>query len=196
MKNELEKLKQKALKCKACELHKFRKKVVFGEGNEKARIMLLGLGPGYWENVKGKPFVGPAGKLLDLLLNLAGLKREEIYITNIVKCFPPNNSPSKEQVKKCTKLYLEKQIEIIKPEIIITLGNLATEWAFEKFSLNLKPMNKIHGKVFETKNKYVKFIIPMYHPASALRNPGLRKTLVEDWKKLKNFLEVKFLCSQ
>ncbi len=189
MKKELAALERKVFSCRACGLWKYRKKAVFGEGDENARIMLIGLGPGYWENVKGKPFVGPAGKLLDSLLALAGLERERIYITNIVKCFPPNNSPSKEQVKICTSLYLERQMELISPKVVIPLGNLASEWVFGKYSLKQAPMHKIHGKIFEVKGSKVNFIIPMYHPASALRNPGLRKTLVEDWKRIREFLQ-------
>jgi len=188
MREKLAELERKAKHCKLCSLWRFRKKAVFGEGDEHARIMLLGLGPGYWENVKGRPFVGPAGKLLDSLLAAANLKREELYITNVVKCFPPNNSPGEEEVKICTKNYLEKQIEIIKPEIIITLGNLATEWVFKKCKLKTAPMSKIHGSVFLCGGNAVKYVIPMYHPAAALRNPGLRKILLEDWKSIKNFL--------
>ncbi len=190
MKKELAVLEDKVFSCKACGLWKYRKKAVFGEGDENAKIMLIGLGPGYWENIKGKPFVGPAGKLLDSLLSFAELKREKLYITNIVKCFPPNNSPSQEQVKICTSLYLERQIEIISPKVIIPLGNLASEWVFKKYSLHQASMHKIHGKIFEVKSNEVNFIIPMYHPASALRNPALRKTLVEDWKKIREFLQM------
>ncbi len=191
MSDELVVLKRKASRCKACSLWRFRKKIVFGEGSEKAKIMFIGLGPGRQENLQGRPFVGPAGKLLDSLLSLAGLKREELYITNVVKCFPPNNSPSKEQAKTCTKLYLERQLTLIKPKILITLGNLASDWSFAKFSLGFQSMQKVHGKIFEVNGNAVKFLIPMYHPAAALRNPRLRKILVEDWKGIRKFLKSK-----
>jgi DNA polymerase len=185
----LKQLERKSKTCKLCSLWKHRRKAVFGEGPENARIMLIGLGPGKQEDMKGRPFVGPAGKLLDALLTLAGIKREEVYITNIVKCFPPNNSPKPEQVRTCTKNYLEKQLKLIKPEIIVTLGNLSTGWIFSKFHLKPRPMSEIHGKIFEIKGNFVKYVIPMYHPAAALRNPPLRKILLEDWKKLKEFFE-------
>ncbi len=180
----LDELKNQVEKCKMCTLWQYRNKTVFGEGPIDTDIMLIGLGPGTEEDKQGRPFVGPAGKLLNVLLEEAGLSRDKVYITNVVKCIPPNNSPTEDQVTTCTKNYLEKQIEIIQPKIIITLGNISTEWAFKKYKIKLNPMNKIHAKVFETNIEYPKIIIPMYHPAAALRNPGLRKVLLEDWKKI------------
>ncbi len=188
---ELELLREKAKNCKMCTLWQYREKSVFGEGPADADIMLIGLGPGPQENKQGRPFVGPAGKLLNVLLELAGFKREEVYITNVVKCYPPNNSPSPEHVSTCTKNYLEKQIEIIKPKTIITLGNLSTEWAFKKYKIKLQPMNKIHGKIFYLNIDFPKKIIPMYHPAAALRNPPLREVLMKDWKKIGEELGIK-----
>lgn len=189
MEEKLVELKSQAEKCRACELWKNRKKAVFGEGPANANIMLIGLGPGYWENEKGRPFVGAAGKLLDELLSLAGLKREEVYITNVVKCYLPNNKATQEQVRICTSLYLDKQIELIKPKIIVTLGNIASEYIFNKFKLKLESMNKVHGKIFFVSGLLAKIkVIPMYHPAAALRNPGLREIVEKDWKSLKGKL--------
>jgi DNA polymerase len=186
----LEELREKLRTCKRCLLWRNRKYPVFGEGPENARIMLIGLGPGYNENLQGRPFVGAAGKLLDKLLDLIDLKREEIYITNIIKCYIPNNKPTKNQVKVCTSNYLKKQIEIIKPRIIITLGNIATEYIFKKFNISIDPMGKIHGKLFKPLNSSsVKALIPMYHPAAALRNPKLITSITEDWKALKPILD-------
>ena len=162
-----------------------RKNVVFGEGNISSKIMIIGLGPGKEEDKQGRPFVGKAGKFLNDLLSYAGLKREEIYITNIVKCIPPNNMPTKEEIKTCTSLFLDKQIEIINPKIILCLGNIAKDYIFEKFGIENKPMNKVHGKVFRVKGK---IIIPLHHPATALYRPDKKDILIQDWKNLKSQL--------
>lgn len=187
----LKDLKENIKNCKKCLLWKNRKYPVFGEGPKNARIMLIGLGPGYNENLQGKPFVGPAGKFLNKLLALTNLDREKIYITSIIKCFLPNNKPTKKQIKICTSNYLDKQIEIINPKIIITLGKEATDYIFKKFYLPIKPMNEIHGKIFKLLSPFsIKALIPMYHPAAALRNPKLRKPIIEDWKVLSQTLRV------
>jgi len=183
----LKELKNEAENCKKCDLWKNRKKVVFGEGPENAKIMIIGLGPGYYENLYGRPFVGAAGKLLNNLLEKANLKRENIYITNVVKCYLPNNKVTDEQVKICTSNYLDEQISLINPQFILALGNVSVNYLFNKFKLLIKPMKEIHGEVFKTLNL---FIIPMYHPASALRNPKLKETLINDWKKLKSILQM------
>jgi len=170
--------------CTKCPFHKTRKFSVPGEGNIDVGVMLIGLGPGYHENLQGRPFVGAAGKFLDELLELAGLKREEVYITNIMKCYLPKNLATEEEIKTCTP-YLDRQIEIIKPRIIITLGNVATSYIFQKFRLKIQSMGKIHGKMFQVSNLLLQAkIIPMYHPASALYNPGMKEVLRQDWKKL------------
>jgi len=188
MKNELLRLKEQVNNCKKCELWKGRKNVVFGEGPEDAKIMLVGLGPGYNEDQQGRPFVGAAGKLLNALLAMAGLKREEVYVANIIKSYLPDNKATKEQIAACTP-YLDKQIEFIKPKTIILLGNVAVKYIFEKYQLPKFPMRDIHVKPFLLSSLFLKAkLIPMYHPAAALRNPGLRGTIEEDWKKLKTIL--------
>ena len=188
MKPELLKLKEQVENCKKCDLWKGRNNAVFGEGNEDAAVMLIGLGPGYHENQQGRPFVGAGGKLLNKLLALAGLKREEVYIANIIKSYLPDNKATKEQIAACTP-YLDKQIEIIKPKTIILLGNVAVKYIFEKYQLPKSPMRAIHVKPFSLSSLFLKAkVIPMYHPAAALRNPGLRGTIEEDWKKLKTIL--------
>lgn len=181
----LKELREEAEKCKKCDLWKNRKNIVFGEGPENAKIMIVGLGPGYYEDLYGKPFIGAAGKLLNKLLEEANLKREEVYITNVVKCYLPNNKATEDQIKICTSNYLDEQIFLINPKVILALGNVAVNYLFNKFKLLIKPMKEIHGKVFEASSLV---IIPMYHPASALRNPGLKETLIEDWKKIKTIL--------
>ena len=188
IKTDLLKLKEQVENCKKCDLWKGRNKAVFGEGYESAEVMLIGLGPGYNEDQQGRPFVGAAGKLLDKLLALAGLKREEVYIANVIKSYLPDNKPKKEQIAACTP-YLDKQVEIIKPKTIVLLGNVAVKYIFEKFKLPKAPMRDIHVKPFSVASLFLKAkVIPMYHPAAALRNPGLRSTIEEDWEKIKDVL--------
>ena len=178
------KLRRRVENCRKCRLWKTRSRPVFGEGPEDAKVVLVGLGPGYHENVEGRPFVGAAGKLLDELLALSGLKRGDIYITNVIKCYLPNNKATEEEIKMCTP-YLDKQVEIIKPKIIIPLGNVATRYVFDKFGLQTASMRNLHGKIFSVSTLFLQAkIIPMYHPAAALRNPGLKEVVKNDWKKL------------
>jgi len=137
--------------CKRCNLWKTRNNIVIGEGSLNADIMFIGEAPGYYEDKQGRPFVGKAGKILDELLNSVELKREEIYITNILKCRPPGNrDPLPEEIKACTP-YLDRQIEIIKPKKICTLGNFATNYIFSSFGLKPESIGKIHGKVFKAR---------------------------------------------
>lgn len=187
---QLKKLKEQISSCRLCELWKGRKNAVFGEGNGNAEIMIIGLGPGREEDKAGRPFVGAAGKLLNELLACAGLEREELYITNVVKCIPPNNNPSEEQIKVCTRAYLEKEIEIVNPRIIIPLGKIACSFALREIFTKLPPMHKICGRIFRAKLcGNVREIIPMYHPAAILRNPALKEEAVSHWKALKNILQ-------
>ena len=191
--DELEILRKEVQNCRKCSLWKNRKHAVFGEGPADADIFLIGLGPGYNENLQGRPFVGAAGKLLDKLLKFAGLERSSIYISNVVKCYLPDNRATEEQINICTSNYLDKQLNIIRPKIIIPLGNIATQYLFGKFSLEQAPMNKIHGQVFVISNLFFNAkIIPMYHPAAALRNPGLNEILEADWKNLAGLLKYNY----
>jgi len=180
---KLKEIEDEIKKCKKCPLHEKRKNPVAGEGNPDAKVLLIGLGPGYNENLQGSPFVGAAGKFLDELLGLANLKREDVFITNIMKCYLPNNFATQEEIETCTP-YLERQIEIIRPKVIITLGNVATSFIFEKFGLKVQRIGEIHGEIFKVDNLFKTRIIPMYHPASALYNPNMKEILREDWKKI------------
>ena len=160
---------------------------VIGEGSHFAKIMFIGEAPGKNEAKSGKPFCGAAGKILDELLQSTSLKREEIYITNIVKDRPPENrDPSLEEIKAYGP-FLDRQIEIIKPEIIATLGRYSMQYIMEKFKLflDLEPISRAHGKSYEAEASYGKIkIIPLYHPAAAIYNQHLKSTLVEDFKIL------------
>ena len=184
----LEALRKEVEGCRKCPLWRTRKNPVFGEGPPDAEIMLIGLGPGRQEDLQGRPFVGAAGKFLDQLLEIAGLRREEVYITNVMKCFLPENRATDDEIKTCTQ-YLDQQIEIIQPKVIVTLGNVATNHIFGKFGLKPEAMEKVHGKIFEISTLiFQAHLIPMYHPASALRNPPLRGTLIEDWREFGRWL--------
>lgn len=175
--------------CRKCKLWQTRFRSVFGEGPEDAKVMFVGLGPGYHENLEGRPFVGAAGKLLDELLELSGLKREDVYITNVIKCYLPTNRATNEEIKTCTQ-YLDKQIESINPPIIIPLGNVAAGYLLDKFGLQMAPMREMHMKAFSVSTLFLTTkIIPMYHPAAALRNPSLKDMIHNDWRRLGKTLE-------
>ncbi len=183
MKKELLDLERKIKRCKKCSLWHQRINAVPGEGSSKAKIMLIGEAPGRNEDIKGRPFVGAAGKILDRLLQSIRLKRKGIFISNILHCRPPRNrNPRTIEIKACTP-YLNKQIQILKPKIICSLGNFATAYILKKFELKAKAevegISKLHGKVFKVKNTK---IIPLYHPAAAVYNPHMFKTLLEDFK--------------
>lgn len=179
MAEELDKLHKQILVCKKCPLYKTRTKAVPGEGPDNAKIMFVGLAPGRNEDIQGKPFVGMAGRFLNKLLNSINLSRREIFITSVLKCFPPKNrAPKQEEVEAC-KAYLEKQIEIIQPKIIVTLGNLALQTLLEK---NLT-VSKFHGKPQE-KNRVIVF--PTFHPAAGMRFPNIRNKTMEDFEVIKS----------
>ncbi len=161
----LEKLKKEILKCEKCRLAATRTNVVFGEGNPKANLMFIGEAPGEQEDLQGRPFIGRAGQLLTKFLNLFEIERDRVYIANIVKCRPPKNrNPQPDEIKTCF-YYLEKQIEIIKPKVIICLGAFAS-----RTILNLPEktaISKTRGKEFNINGVTV---IPTFHPAYLLRN--------------------------
>jgi DNA polymerase len=176
-------LKLEVENCKRCDLWKGSKHRVLGEGPLDSRIMLIGLGPGYYENIEGRPFVGAAGKFLNNLLALAGLERGKLYITNVVKCYLPDNKATDEQVKACSQ-YLDRQIDLLKPEVLVALGSVATKHLFGKHGLQYSSMDKLHGKIFKVESlTYSRFIVVMYHPASALYNPSMKIIIEGDWKK-------------
>jgi DNA polymerase len=161
-----------------------------GQGNPDAKIMLVGEAPGEREARTGKPFVGQSGKLLDELLSSISLDREDIFITNIVKDRPPENrDPTPEEIEIYAPLLLE-QIEIIQPEVIVTLGRFAMTFILEQFHVPEagEKISRLHGKVIRAHGPSGEIhIVPLYHPAVALYNIGQRKTLEEDFQVLKQF---------
>jgi DNA polymerase len=178
--------------CKDCDLWKNRQNPVLGEGSINAKIMFIGEAPGLNEDIQGRPFVGRAGKILDEMLESINLKRKDIYIANILKCRPPENrNPFKNEIDSCTK-YLEKQIEKIKPELIVTLGSFATSYIFEKFNIKFEKIGTIHGKIFNLNTIFGKqIVIPVYHPAVATYNPNRKEVLLKDFYKIKETLHNK-----
>jgi len=169
--------------CQRCKLAKLgRSQVVVGVGNPRASIMFVGEAPGFNEDQKGEPFVGAAGKLLNDLLASANLSRDQIYIANVIKCRPPNNrDPEQDEVDTC-KPFLLQQIQMIRPKLVCSLGNWATQTLLER----KVGITKVKAQAFYMKD-FVLF--PLLHPAAALHQGGLLDTLKEDFKKLKEFLD-------
>lgn len=169
--------------CQRCKLAKLgRTQVVFGTGNPNAGIMFVGEAPGFNEDQQGEPFVGAAGRLLDKLLESAGLSRAQVYIANVIKCRPPNNrDPELDEVDTC-KPFLLQQIEMIKPKLVCTLGNWATQTILEK----KVGITKVKGQAIRLE-RFVVF--PLLHPAAALHQGNLLETLREDFRKLKTYLD-------
>jgi uracil-DNA glycosylase family 4 len=166
--------------CQNCELAKYRTKVVPGEGAEDADLLFIGEAPGWHEDQQGRPFVGPAGQFLDQLLTSIGLHREEVYIANVIKCRPPQNrEPLPAEIQSCRK-WLDRQIEIIQPQIIITLGRYSLARYFPNESIS-----KIHGKPRKLGDV---ICYPMYHPAAALHQGSLRRTIETDMLKIPQIL--------
>jgi DNA polymerase len=196
-KEELDNLRAKVNSCKKCPLGKSRLNAVFGIGSPNASLVFVGEGPGYDEDHKGEPFVGRAGQLLTKIIEAMDQTRETVYIANIVKCHPmidPSNPekrandrpPTSNEVEIC-KNYLDRQLEIINPKIIVTLGASSTKGLLN----NEEPISKIRGIVKEYKTIN---LVPTYHPAALLRNPNLKKFVWEDMKKVMHFLNTGELC--
>lgn len=174
--NKLNALRETLRQCRQCSLAKQRSRVVPGEGPDKVKVMFIGEGPGHNEDQQGKPFVGQAGKVLDDLLAAAGLKREDVFITNVVKCRPPaNRDPLPEELMACRQ-YLDEQIRLLDPEIIVTLGR----FSMARFIDDAR-IGRIHGQVHEIEGRKV---VTMYHPAAALHNPALKSVILSDFAKL------------
>jgi len=176
--------------CRRCELWRGRRNAVPGEGSLDATIMFVGEAPGYWEDVKGRPFVGAAGKLLDQLLSEIGLSRAEVCITNILKCRPPGNrDPLPREIETCTP-YLDRQIKAIKPKFIMTLGRHSTSYVLSRAGFETGGITELHGRVYEADlNGLRAFIIPTFHPAAALYNKRYEDDIRKDLQSLRLELE-------
>jgi uracil-DNA glycosylase family 4 len=185
-------LHAKIIVCTLCRLSETRHKAVPGEGPASAKIMFVGEGPGRQEDLEGRPFVGRAGKFLDECLQSIGLQRERVFITNIVKCRPTEKSggwvkdrkPTAEETAACSP-YLDRQIELLKPDVICTLGDTATSQVFKRFSIEEDTIGHVHGKPFLADGLK---IVPLYHPAAALYDNNLRQIIMIDFQNLRRLL--------
>ena len=167
--------------CRLCPLCRARTSTVPGEGSESAAVMFIGEGPGYHEDREGRPFIGPAGQFLDELLGLAGLRRADVYITNVVKCRPPNNrDPLPAEINACAP-YLDRQIATINPRVIVTLGRYSMARFVDEGSIS-----RIHGRAWTAGGRLV---VTMYHPAAGLHNEQLKDVIREDFRKLGSYVE-------
>jgi DNA polymerase len=163
--------------CKRCKLHKTRNKIVFGVGNPKAELMFVGEGPGRDEDMQGEPFVGRAGKLLTQMIEAMGLKREDVYIANVVKCRPPENRlPEKDEITTCSP-FLVRQIEVIKPKVICSLGSCSAQTLLQ----TTQGISKFRGEWLDFRGTK---LMATYHPAYLLRNPGAKGEVWKDLQKI------------
>ena len=172
----LAQIAQEVSVCTRCMLHHSRKLAVPGEGPVDSDIMFIGEGPGFHENEQGRPFVGAAGKYLEELLSKISMKREDVFICNVVKCRPPNNrDPLPDELAACSD-YLERQIQVINPKVIVTLGR----YSMARFLHNAK-ISDVHGQSFRIRGRLV---VPMFHPAAALHQPSLKTSVERDFSHL------------
>ena len=184
----LESLRSRVVSCTRCPLHETRANVVFGEGDPTATILFVGEGPGEVEDQTGRPFVGPAGQKLDEVLASVEIARASVYITNVVKCRPPGNRvPSKPEMEVCFP-YLEAQIALIQPALIVALGNTSTQWLLPE----VPGITRSHGTFYTWRGRML--LYPMFHPSYLLRNPsrakGSPKYLTwEDIQKVRKWLD-------
>jgi uracil-DNA glycosylase family 4 len=174
-------LNQEIAACPDCDLCRTRNHAVPGEGPEDAEIMFVGEAPGFYEDQQARPFVGPAGRFLEELLASIGLRRDQVFIANVIKCRPPENrDPLPKEIEACRK-WLTRQIELIKPKVIVTLGRYSLAWFFPGDSIG-----RIHGQA-----RYRQGIcfLPLYHPAAALHAGNMRRTIEEDFRRLPTILK-------
>jgi len=180
----LEKLREEIGECQRCKLSKERKHIVFGEGNPDAALMFIGEAPGKEEDIQARPFVGDAGKLLTRMIEKMGLAREDVYIGNIVKCRPPlNRDPEEDEMKTCSP-FIDRQIEIISPKVIVSLGRVSAQTLIA----TKIPISKLRGRFYEYKGIP---LMPTFHPAYLLRNPKDKWLVWEDMQKVLELLKEK-----
>ena len=180
----LEQLREEIGECQRCKLSKERKHIVFGEGRPDAALMFIGEGPGKEEDIQARPFVGDAGKLLRRMIEKMGLAREDVYIGNIVKCRPPlNRDPEEDEMKTCAQ-FIDRQIEIISPKVIVSLGRISAQTLIA----TKIPISKLRGRFYEYKGIR---LMPTFHPAYLLRNPKDKWLVWEDMQKVLELLKEK-----
>lgn len=179
--SDLEQVAGEVRACHKCRLSKGRTKAVPGEGPANAELLFIGEAPGFYEDRQGRPFVGPSGKLLEEMLASIGLSRNQVFITNVIKCRPAQNrDPQQDEIEACQP-YLDRQIEAMRPKVIVTLGRFSMQRYFPGQSIT-----RIHGQV---KRQDGVACIPFFHPAAALRNPQWMEALKADFKKLPGLVQ-------
>ena len=177
--------------CTRCPLAETRTNAVPGKGPVPARVLFIGEAPGKSEDLKGAPFVGRAGTILDGLLAEIGLARDEVFITNIVKCRPPKNrDPTPEEIEAC-RHYLDDQLSLIRPKVIIPLGRFAMRWVLESYGIAPGgPISEVHGKIYRILTiTGERIIIPVYHPAATIYRPAYRELMAADFEIIRTMLE-------
>lgn len=192
-KDSLKKIENEVSVCRACRLYVKRIKTVPGEGSSNAEIFFIGEGPGKNEDLEGRPFVGAAGKFLEEMLNAIGLKRQDVFIGNIVKCRPPmNRDPEEDEMRTCEQ-YLYRQLKIIRPKLIVTLGRFSL-----KVFIPNESISSVHGKLKRVRFKNVDhplyklgpvYVLPLYHPAAALYRGNMRQILMQDFKNIPKIIK-------
>jgi uracil-DNA glycosylase family 4 len=180
-KEDLAQIAKEVAGCKACSLHFSRKNAVPGEGPDDASLLFIGEGPGFHENEQGRPFVGAAGKFLEELLASIKLRREQVFICNVVKCRPPGNrDPQPDEIEAC-RAYLDRQIAAIQPSVIVTLGRFSMARYFGSSKIS-----SVHGQARHVDGRLV---VAMFHPAAALHQPALKQSIEDDFRKLPVLIE-------
>lgn len=185
--HELEQLRKRCLDCEKCGLCSTRTNVVFGVGNPESRVMFIGEGPGEQEDIQGLPFVGPAGKLLDDMLSMIDLDRTKVYIANIVKCRPPGNRDPQEQEQQACREWLERQIELLNPKIIVCLGRVAAKALIDE---NFR-ITREHGNFYNINGRR---FIATYHPSALLRDVSKRPEAFMDLRIIRK--EIRAICER
>lgn len=180
-KEDLEQIASEVRSCTKCDLHHSRKQAVPGEGPADSQLVFIGEGPGFHENEQGRPFVGAAGKFLEELLASIHLKREQVFICNVVKCRPPGNrDPQPDEIEAC-RAYLDRQVAAIRPPVIVTLGRFSMARYF-----GTAKISTVHGQAKQVDGRLV---VAMFHPAAALHQPALRQSIEDDFRKLPGLIE-------
>lgn len=186
---EVLELNQEIVTCSRCRLYDARIKAVPGEGPVPSHLFFIGEAPGRNEDLSGRPFVGRAGAVLNELLSSIGLSRNRVFITSIVKCRPPGNRiPKKDEIEACSG-YLDRQIELLSPGIIIPMGQLASGQVFLHFGMPQESIGRIHGRVFQSETtRGHRVIIPVYHPAAMTHNPPIKNAVFNDFNVIGRLL--------
>ena len=184
MELEIEELNRMIKRCTKCILSKTRTHAICGQGKPNAKLMLIAQAPGIEENKEGRMFIGPSGKILDKLLEQSQIDRNKLYMTNLVKCILPKyRKPKQEEIERCSP-YLDNEIELVDPTVIVPLGHYSTKYIFKKYGLSLpskQELYTVYGNLFLAYNQK---ILPLQHPAAVLHNPSLKNVMVTNYRKL------------